>query len=131
MKPAKRLLVALLAALLTLSLAGCGNENGLDIPANQTSSRDFQKNMHQSKYLSITDMCETDTGVYFNYNGYLYYLSKKDKRATILCAKPDCQHKGKDCNAWINSWGMWSKRWDGAPGRAGAFLQSRWFAVLL
>ena len=46
MKQAKRLLAALLAALLTLSLAACNNDDGgkVDIPTSQTGSDDFQKN---------------------------------------------------------------------------------------
>ena len=105
----------IISLILIVSMTGCDAKKSdfynpplsSYIDGDTTTLEDFQKNMHQSKYFYITDMCETDAGVYFNYNGYLYYLNKKDKRATILCAKPDCQHKGKDCNAWINSWGMW------------------------
>lgn len=103
MRTEKRLLAALLAAVTALALAACQKDGG------DESEDEFQKNMHQSKYLYIADMCETDAGVTFNYNGYLYFLDKEEKRATILCGKPDCQHKGRDCNAWINSWGMWSR----------------------
>ncbi len=106
----KELLSVLLAALLTLSLTACQKEVGgkADMPAVQTASGDFQKNMRQSKYFYITDMCETEDGVIFDRDGFLYYLDKEEKRATILCAKPDCPHTGKDCNAKLNTRGMWS-----------------------
>ncbi len=75
MKTAKRLLTALLAVLLTFSLAACHNDGGeVDIPTSQTGSDDFQKNLHQSEVLSFL---ETDTGYYFSY-GNLYYIVKED-----------------------------------------------------
>lgn len=51
---AKKLLAALLAAAITFSMTACNKGDGgkVNIPANQTGSEDFQKNMHQSKYLS-------------------------------------------------------------------------------
>ncbi len=102
MKQAKRLLAALLAALLTLSLAACNNDDGgkVDIPTSQTGSDDFQKNLHQSEVLSFL---ETDTGYYFSY-GNLYYIVKEDMRTTIVCAKPDCDHKDDNiCNARLHA----------------------------
>ena len=50
MKTTKRLISALLAAMLTLSLAACdkdsGNDGGkADIPTTQTGTDDFQKNL--------------------------------------------------------------------------------------
>lgn len=98
----KKLLSAFLAALLTLSLAACNKEGGgkVDIPTSQTSSADFQKNMHQSDEMSFI---ETDTGWYFSY-GSLYYIDKEDMRATVVCAKPDCDHTDDNiCNARIQA----------------------------
>ncbi len=100
MKTTKKLLAALLAALLTLSPAGCGKDNALNIPANQTGSEDFQKNLHQSDKGSFL---ETDTGYYFTY-GNLYFIAKDTKTATIVCAKPDCDHTDDSiCNARIHA----------------------------
>lgn len=99
-----RLLYFLLAALLIITMAAC---NRLEIPSDQTAGGGFQKNMRQSKYTYILDMCETDAGAYLNYNGFLYFLDKESKRATVLCGKPDCEHKNSDCGAWINTRGMW------------------------
>ena len=75
MKTIKRLFTALLAVLLTLSLAAC-NKDGekVNIPANQSVSEDFQKNMHQSittKFLSVA--AETDDGFYVQLNGMFIY----------------------------------------------------------
>ena len=110
MKTTKRLLVALLAALLTLSLAACdkdsGNGNGkVNIPTTQTGSDDFQKNLHQAiiKSAGLPTFLETDTGYYVAYES-LYYIEKETMKVTILCAKPDCDHTDPDiCNALIGA----------------------------
>ena len=95
----RKLLAALLAALLTLSLAACdkGSGNGkVSIPATQTGSDDFQKNLHQTDKRSFI---ETDTGFYFVY-GPLHYIDKETMKVTIACAKPECDHTDPDiCNA--------------------------------
>ena len=102
----KRLLSILLAALFTFSLAACQKEsNGnLNIPTTQTASSDFQKNLHQTGRLSgLPSFVETDTGWYFSY-GSLYYIGKEDMRATVVCAKPDCDHTDDNiCNARIHA----------------------------
>ena len=84
MKTTKRLISALLAAMLTLSLAACdkdsGNSNGkVDIPTTQTGSDDFQKNMHQAISLlgNLPSFAETDTGYYFSYGSLYYYFREK------------------------------------------------------
>ena len=97
----RKLLAALLAALLTLSLAACNNDDpGVNIPTNQTGSDDFQKNLHQTDELSFI---ETDTGYYFSYSS-LYYIAKDTMKATEVCAKPDCDHTDDAiCNARIHA----------------------------
>ena len=140
MKTTKRLISALLAALLTLTLAACNNgdkgvnipttQTGTDggkvdnptqtgdgggkggIPAPQTGSDDFQKNMHQSRAGNIASICETETGYYFQYDGMFYtgalfYIDKGTNKATILCGKPDCDHMGDDCNAKAGAYSLW------------------------
>ena len=101
MKITKKPLAALLAALLTLSLASCQKDGGnVDIPADQTGSEDFQKNLHQSDKVSFL---ETDAGYYFTY-GNLYFIAKDTMTATIVCAKPDCDHTDDNiCNARIHA----------------------------
>ncbi len=105
MKPLKKLISALLAAGLMFSLAACdsgGEEGGgkADIPANQTGSGDFQKNLHQSNKLSFL---ETDTGYYFTWSS-LYYIAKDTMTATPVCAKPECDHRDENvCNAIIHA----------------------------
>ena len=105
MKTTKRLISALLAALLTLTLAACdkdsGNGNGkVDIPTTQTGTDDFQKNLHQTKELSFI---ETDAGYYFS-SGSLFYIEKETMTATRVCAKPDCDHTDPDiCNSRIQA----------------------------
>ena len=96
----KRPIAALLAALLALSLAAC-QKGGLDIPANQTVSQDFQKNLHQA---DRTTFVETDTGYYMAY-GWLFYMEKGTFKTTIVCSKPDCDHQDENvCNGIINGY---------------------------
>ena len=106
----KRLLAALLAALLTLSLAACQKNGGgeVDIPANQTGTGDFQKNMHQSVSPKLQFACETEDGIYFQVKSFAYYIDKATKNATILCGKPDCPHEGKTCNARFYCQSLWA-----------------------
>ena len=96
----KRPIAALLATLLALSLAAC-QKGGLDIPANQTVSQDFQKNLHQA---DRTTFVETDTGYYMAY-GWLFYMEKGTFKTTIVCSKPDCDHQDENvCNGIINGY---------------------------
>ncbi len=97
MKTRKRPLAALLAAVTSLSLAGCGKGG----PANQTGSGDFQKNLHQTDEMTLV---ETDAGYYFAY-GWLYYLDKVSGKVTLVCGKPDCDHTDENvCNGIINGY---------------------------
>ena len=108
MKTTKRLISALLAALLTLSLAACNNgDKGVNIPASQNVSNDFQKNMHQSDYYRLHDVCETESGYYLNYS-FVYYVDKATKQITILCAKPECEHNDDSCNARLKLSTFWT-----------------------
>lgn len=108
----KRLLAAALAAVLTLSLAACGNNNSAKLPnisGGDTSvlGTDFQKDMNQSTSLDISSICETKDGYYFQYNCMVYYVDKETGDSTVLCGKPDCDHthsEGKwDCNAFVSA----------------------------
>ena len=109
MKTTKRFISALLAALLTLSLAACNNsDKGVNIPTSQNESDDFQKNMHQSDYYRLDNVCETESGYYIDYAGTFYYVDKETKGITILCARPDCAHDDWDCNAWLSVGTFWT-----------------------
>ena len=106
----KKLLSALLAALLTLSLAACNKDDSgnVDIPANQTGSADFQKNMHQSTSNDLSTITETDAGFYIQLKGaYIYYIEKGTKGITILCGKPECEHRDSLCNARLHAKSLW------------------------
>ena len=109
MKTTKRLLVALLAALLTLSLVACNKDDtGVNIPASQKGSDDFQKNMHQSTSDSLRTVTETDNGFYIQLKGaYVYYIDKATKNITILCGKPECEHNDETCNARLYAGVLW------------------------
>ena len=77
----------------------------MNIPTNQTGSDDFQKNLHQfiNKTAGLPTFIETDIGYYMGY-GSLYYIEKETMKATILCAKPDCDHTDPSiCNALIDA----------------------------
>ncbi len=95
----KRLLAALSAALLTLSLAAC-DRDGLNISATQAAGEDFQKNTHQSTTSELRYAYETEDGIYIQLKGaYVYYIDKSTKSVTILCGKPECEHNDDTCNA--------------------------------
>ena len=105
MKTTKRLISALLALLLALSLTACDKgSDKVDIPTTQTGSDDFQKNLHQ--YIKPDhnySFVETDAGYYFCYSS-LYFIDKDTKTGTKVCAKPDCDHTDDNiCNARIHA----------------------------
>ncbi len=116
MKRTRRCLAWLLAALLTLTISGCGNSSGskeVETPAgdsnresstaSQTNPDDFQKNLHQTirRLGGYPSFLETDTGYYMGY-GWLYYVEKDTGKASMVCGKPDCDHTDRDvCDAII------------------------------
>ena len=106
MKPVKKRMAALLAAVTALSLAGCGKGGII------ASDDDFQKNMHQSNTDEMDTVCETEDGFYFRLDeltgGHLYHLDKATGQVTILCAKPECAHNDETCNADIGAWQLWT-----------------------
>ncbi len=118
----KKLLAALLAALMALSLAACEEEVGRDDGETplleDVDTSVFQKNLHQSGTGDLDGICETKEGFYLNCDlgpglkFRLYYLDKTTQRVTVLCGKPDCGHTDPDaCNALVDAMGLWT---DGA-----------------
>ena len=110
MKRRKRVLTAILAAALSLSLAGCsgsgggketpgGEKTGGNSPAAQINTDDFQKNLHQTDELFFL---ETEEGYYFSW-GSLFYIDKATGNTTRVCGKPDCDHTTEDCNSRIRA----------------------------
>ena len=108
----KRFLTVVLAVILTLSLAACGNTNSAKLPNisgedNSVLGTDFQKNMNQSTSFRIGSSCETKDGYYFQYDCMVYYVDKATGESTVLCGKPDCDHTHSegnyDCNAFVNT----------------------------
>lgn len=107
----KRLLAAALAAILTLSLAACGDNSSTpaqsaNLPSASSGGdnvleTDFQKDMHQNH--SSIYVCETENGYYFEHQSLVYYMEKATGAVTILCGKPECSHNTPDCNAYVHS----------------------------
>ena len=101
----KKMLSAVLAVLMTISLSACGGNTGntkLPVPQSGGSGSDFQKNMAGSRSAEIGNLCETEKGYYIQYDAFIYYVDKESKTATVLCNKPECSHSDDNCNAWTN-----------------------------
>lgn len=105
-------MAAFLAALLTLSLGGCGKETvgagsgeaGGNNTIAQTAPDDFDGKLHQytkpDQHYSLT---ETDAGYYFVSYGMLYFIDRDTQKVSLVCAKPDCDHMQDNvCNARLN-----------------------------
>lgn len=108
----KRLLSAVLAVMLTISLTACGDNNSINLPPvspGDTSvlGSDFQKDMKQSTSSNISDICETSDGYYFEYDSMIYFLDKETGESTVLCGKPECEHTYSEgnysCNAYVHA----------------------------
>lgn len=105
----KKMLTAVLAVLMTISLSACGGNTGntkLPAPQSGGSGSDFQKNMAGSNSSEIENLCETEKGYYLQYDAFIYYVDKESKTATILCNKPECSHSDDHCNAWTNGYSL-------------------------
>lgn len=99
-KKVKKLISCLLYIQICMFLGSCKDN------AQPADSFEFQKNMHQSTSKDIPYLCETENGYYFQYDAFAYYIDKKSKKATVLCAKPECNHNDNSCNAWIYCSGL-------------------------
>lgn len=91
---------------------GCTSESTQDgstarLPFQGSDGWDFQKNMNQSAFGSMGELCKAETGYYFQFGDTLYYLEGAAGRVTELCAKPDCAHENGDCNAWAGAFALW------------------------
>ncbi len=123
---------ALLAGLLFFSLGACGggpepargegtfdtalaggaadtarDESAARLPFQGSDGWEFQKNMRQSAFGSLADLGKAETGYYFQFGDTLYYLEGATGRVTELCARPDCAHEDRTCNAWAGAYALW------------------------
>ena len=117
----KKLLSLFLAALMLLTFAGCAEEEKLPAPIGsqvwenapsltwgQLESPGLeitQWNSGRCEYTSFNSWAETETGYYVSTGSHLLYADKSDLNNWVaVCNRPDCQHSGYDCNAYIQYW---------------------------
>ena len=89
----KRVMTLLLALALLLALTACGE-------AGEGSSVDLDRNFAQE-----FAFCETEEAVYFSQwagDDAILYGDKSSGTGGLLCGKPECDHKGADCNAVVD-----------------------------
>ena len=75
-------------------------------PSNNPTGIDttgFQKEMNVQHPFRLRAACKTEAGYYFNNEGLLYFLDGATGNVTVVCGRPECDHKGNDCNAWVNT----------------------------
>ena len=75
-------------------------------PSNNPTGIDttgFQKEMNVQHPFRLRVACKTEAGYYFNNEGLLYFLDGATGNVTVVCGRPECDHKGNDCNAWVNT----------------------------
>ena len=111
----KRIFAFVISLILIASMVGC-EKYGFDTQSpllpthahdDTNTSSDFQKNMHQSTTDYLCFACEAENGIYFQLDAYVYYLEKATSKVTILCAKPECEHNDKTCNARLSARSLW------------------------
>ncbi len=44
---------------------------------------------------------ESETGIYYALDNFLYYADANSNEFTVLCGRPECEHKDEDCDAYI------------------------------
>ncbi len=87
----------LVAALSLLMLTGCGGSG-----AGEERSIDAKRSfIHQTRFSMYA--ADTEDTLYFvaPYGNRLSYVDKETGIGGPLCGKPECDHKGKDCNAYV------------------------------
>lgn len=93
-----KIISSFLAVFTALSLTACDNNSSDLSHMTGMINDDFQKNLHQTDRGSYV---ETEEGYYFTLYR-LCYIDKKTGKVTIVCGKPDCDHKDDNaCNAAI------------------------------
>lgn len=90
----KRLITFLLTLTMLLTLTACGEQ------ATAKPSVDLDRNFAQAHAY-----CATDDAVYFRVwmgDDAILYADKASGIGGVLCGKPECDHKGADCNAVVD-----------------------------
>ncbi|MBR3299417.1 MAG: hypothetical protein IKI64_09490 [Clostridia bacterium] len=67
---------------------------------------DFRRTAEGSLITAYTPILETDEAVYYLFDGTLYFSDKVYKEFLPLCAKPNCDHESKNCDAKIDAMNM-------------------------
>lgn len=72
-------------------------------PAGKSYCRDYKNVNYNSMTTPV--FAETDDAFYLlnTEEHILYFTDKEYKDWMPLCGKPDCEHKGRDCNAYMDS----------------------------
>ena len=81
------------------------NHNPVDPGSNsgEVDTSGFQKEMNVQHPFRLRAACKTELGYYLHYDAFLYFLDAATGNVTIVCARPECDHTGDDCNAFLNS----------------------------
>jgi hypothetical protein len=113
MKAIKSLSIFMLLFIVLAS--GCQGSTTSHVDPDRVNTLDFPDQDDQYTFFkpiaSFLSMAESNDGYYF-FSGiqeqFLYFIDKKNMKATILCAKPDCLHSDEpdptriaDCNAFF------------------------------
>lgn len=90
----------LLSSVLVLLLFGCATapENGASSPTGETASP--EAGTWRSQDAPTVFFAETELGCYNLADGFLYFAPAGSAEFQLLCSRPDCTHKGEDCNAY-------------------------------
>lgn len=124
------IMIAVVLCCITLAAAACGKSNReeSDLPTegypaadaagaasvtedSEASSTEAPSGRsycidHKCAYNPITAMpiyAETDDALYYLSDNMVYFSDKEYHDWMPLCAKPDCKHNDKNCNAYIDS----------------------------
>ena len=87
----KKILYLAILGMLVFAFTGCAKKD--------TMSYDYDYNQEP---MYNQNLAWTPKGIYTISNQILYYISPGGKN-TVLCSKPECKHKGKGCEAYIEA----------------------------
>lgn len=76
------------------------------LPGEKSYCFDFRRTAEGSLITAYTPILETNEAVYYLFDGNLYFSDKVYKEFLPLCAKPNCDHESKNCDAKIDAMNM-------------------------
>jgi hypothetical protein len=101
----KTIILALVSILLLATFVGCSDSKKQNQNCNSSGMIHGENNLDESQayffeYGKIAKASEN--GYYYILDNFIHYYDIDIKAGTVLCNKAECNHKNKECMAYLN-----------------------------